>query len=551
MRKITLAIVMMLTTLLSAQNTVNHNLEVAKQMEIFSTLYRYLDLMYVDTLNAEQVVGEGIKGMLNSLDPYTEYYPAADRKELKSMITGKYGGIGAIITYRSKDKRSVVSEPYFGMPAYEAGLRMGDVILAIDGEDMTNKQLSYVTEHLRGNAGTSFLLKYQRPGQKEPATVKITRRQIQMPAIPYYGMANDSVGFISFSQFTEDCGKLFRNAVIDLKRQGMSSLIIDLRANTGGSLSEAVDILNLFLPKDMTLVRTRGKLPQSGREYTTSKLPIDTVMPIVALVGNMTASASEIMSGTLQDLDRGVIMGTKTYGKGLVQTPIALPYNGNLKLTTAHYYIPSGRCVQAIKYKRGNNEVVADSLKREFKTKNGRTVKDGGGIMPDIVITPDTIPNVVYYFNSALDSTSVLMDYVVDYVASHKTIAPARDFEISDEDYEDFKKKAIESGFQYDRESSKLLKQLKKVAEFEGYYNRAKAEFDALEKKLAHDLSVELDHHKQEVKQAISSDIVACYYYQTGVIENSLRSDKLVQEALSLLADKSRYHKLLYPEQKK
>ena len=551
MRKITLAIVMMLTTLLSAQNTVNHNLEVAKQMEIFSTLYRYLDLMYVDTLNAEQVVGEGIKGMLNSLDPYTEYYPAADRKELKSMITGKYGGIGAIITYRSKDKRSVISEPYFGMPAYEAGLRMGDVILAIDGEDMTNKQLSYVTEHLRGNAGTSFLLKYQRPGQKEPATVKITRRQIQMPAIPYYGMANDSVGFISFSQFTEDCAKVFRNAVIDLKRQGMSSLIIDLRANTGGSLSEAVDILNLFLPKDMTLVRTRGKLPQSGREYTTSKLPIDTVMPIVALVGNMTASASEIMSGTLQDLDRGVIMGTKTYGKGLVQTPIALPYNGNLKLTTAHYYIPSGRCVQAIKYKRGNNEVVADSLKREFKTKNGRTVKDGGGIMPDIVITPDTIPNVVYYFNSALDSTSVLMDYVVDYVASHKTIAPARDFEISDEDYEDFKKKAIESGFQYDRESIKLLKQLKKVAEFEGYYNRAKAEFDALEKKLAHDLSVELDHHKQEVKQAISSDIVACYYYQTGVIENSLRSDKLVQEALSLLADKSRYHKLLYPEQKK
>lgn len=542
---------MMLTTLLSAQNTVNHNLEVAKQMEIFSTLYRYLDLMYVDTLNAEQVVGEGIKGMLNSLDPYTEYYPAADRKELKSMITGKYGGIGAIITYRSKDKRSVISEPYFGMPAYEAGLRMGDIILAIDGEDMTNKQLSYVTEHLRGNAGTSFLLKYQRPGLKEPATVKITRRQIQMPAIPYYGMANDSVGFISFSQFTEDCAKLFRNAVIDLKRQGMSSLIIDLRANTGGSLSEAVDILNLFLPKDMTLVRTRGKLPQSGREYTTSKLPIDTVMPIVALVGNMTASASEIMSGTLQDLDRGVIMGTKTYGKGLVQTPIALPYNGNLKLTTAHYYIPSGRCVQAIKYKRGNNEVVADSLKREFKTKNGRTVKDGGGIMPDIVITPDTIPNVVYYFNSALDSTSVLMDYVVDYVASHKTIAPARDFEISDEDYEDFKKKAIESGFQYDRESSKLLKQLKKVAEFEGYYNRAKAEFDALEKKLAHDLSVELDHHKQEVKQAISSDIVACYYYQTGVIENSLRSDKLVQEALSLLADKSRYHKLLYPEQKK
>lgn len=545
MRKTLLCLLILFTLNVSGQESKNHNLEVAKQIELFSTIYRYLDMMYVDTLNAKEVIEAGINGMLQSLDPYTEYYPPTDRKELKSMITGKYGGIGAIVSYRVKDGYSVISEPYLGMPADEAGLKKGDAILAIDGEDMKDKKLNYVTEHLRGDAGSSFMLKYLRPGQKKPQTVKITRRQIQTPAIPFYGMANDSIGYINLNQFTEDCSKGMRNAIIDLKRKGMKSLILDLRGNTGGSLSEAVEILNLFVPKDIDLVKTQGKIKQANHVYKTTKLPIDTIMPIVTLVGSITASASEITCGTLQDLDRGVVMGTKTFGKGLVQTPFDLPYNANVKITTGHYYIPSGRCVQAVKFKRGGNEVVADSLKREFKTLHGRTVKDGGGIMPDIEVKPDTIPNIVYYLNSGADSTSVMLDYVVDYVSKHDTIAPAKNFIISDEDYEEFKKRAIEAGFQYDRESSKLLKKLREVAEFEGYYNRAKTEFDALEKKLAHDLCIELDYHRNAVKEAITADIVTCYYYQAGGIENSLQFDKLFNEAIKLLADKKRYHYIL------
>ena len=536
----------------SKKSADTHNLDVAKQLEIFSTIYRDLDMMYVDTLNPKTVVETGINAMLNSLDPYTVYYPQADVKELKQMLTGKYGGIGSVISYDFQTKCAIINEPYYGMPAQEAGLRKGDVILSIDDEDMTDKGTPYVSEHLRGDAGTSFMLKYQRPGQKKPTTVKMTRRAIQMPALPYYGMLTDSIGYINLNQFTEDCSKEFRHAVIDLKRKGMQQLVIDLRNNGGGSLSEAVNILNLFLPKDLTLVKTKGKLERANREYRTEALPVDTVMPLLVLVNGNTASASEITCGTLQDLDRGVVMGTKTFGKGLVQVPLELPYNGNLKLTTAHYYIPSGRCIQAINYKHSKgekNEVVADSLRREFRTAHGRTVKDGGGIMPDIVVEPDSMPNIVFYLSSAgLDSTNVMTHYVVDYVQKHPVIGPARTFQITDEDFADFKQRAITAGFKYDRESEKFLRDLIKVAKFEGYYDRSKAEFDALEQKLKHDLSQEMDFHKDMIKEAITSDIVPCYYYQAGGIENSLQFDKQVKEAVKLLRDRQRYDKILKPD---
>lgn len=529
-----------------------HNLEVAKQLEIFSTIYRDLDLMYVDTLNPKEVIETGINAMLRSLDPYTVYYPQADVKELKQMLTGKYGGIGSVVSYDFATKSAIINEPYYGMPAYEAGLMKGDIILSIDGEDMVDKGTSYVSEHLRGDPGTSFLLKYQRPGQKKPTTIKLTRRAIQMPSLPYYGMLTDSIGYINLNQFTEDCSKEFRHSVIDLKRKGMQSLIIDLRNNGGGSLSEAVNILNLFLPKGLTLVKTKGKLERANRDYKTESLPVDTLMPIVVLVNANTASASEITCGTLQDLDRGVVLGTKTYGKGLVQVPIDVPYNGNLKFTTAHYYIPSGRCIQAINYKHakgGSKELVVDSLRQEFRTAHGRIVKDGGGIMPDIVIRPDSLPNIVYYLSAAgLDSTNVLTHYVVDYVQKHPTIDPARNFQITDEDFAEFKQRAIDVGFKYDRESEKFMKDLIKVAKFEGYYDRSRAEFDALEQKLKHDLSTEMDYHKEIIKETITSDIVTCYYYQAGSIENSLQFDKQVKEAICVLRDKSRYDKILQGE---
>lgn len=552
MKKIFLILSVFAFTLGSAaQQADNHNLEVGKQLEIFSTIYRDLDMLYVDSLDAKEVIGTGIKAMLRSLDPYTEYYPASDTKDLKQMITGKYGGVGAVVSYDFASKGTIINEPYYGMPAQEVGLKKGDLILTIDGENMLDKGTSYVSEHLRGDPGTSFMLTYQRPGQKKPSTVKITRRAIQTPALPYYGMLTDSIGYINLDQFTDECSKEFRHSVIDLKRQGMQQLVIDLRNNGGGSLSEAVNILNLFLPKDITLVKTKGKIDRANRDYKTEALPVDTIMPIVVLVNGNTASASEITCGTLQDLDRGLVLGTKTFGKGLVQVPMNLPYNGNLKLTTAHYYIPSGRCIQAINYKHakgGSKEVVADSLRREFRTAHGRVVKDGGGIMPDVVIKPDSVPNIVYYLSAAgLDSTNVLTHYVVDYVRKHPTIAPARTFQITDSDYAEFKQRAIDAGFKYDRESEHFLADLIKVAKFEGYYDRARAEFDALEAKLKHDLSSELDFHKDFIKQAIAATIVPCYYYQAGTIENSLQFDKQVKEAISLLRDTNRYNKLLMP----
>lgn len=551
----------------------DHNLEVAKQLEIFCDIYRDLDMMYVDSLNAKEVVETGIRAMLRSLDPYTEYYPQADVKELKQMITGKYGGIGSVVSYSYKDSATVINEPYFAMPAQEMGLKKGDIILSIDGEDMRGKNVSYVSEHLRGEAGTSFMLKVLRKNgigetktktktktkaktadeypDGDVLTVKMTRRAIQMPCLPYYGMLQDSIGYISFSQFTDECSKDVRHAVIDLKRQGMEKLIFDLRGNGGGSLSEAVEILNMFLPKDLTLVKTKGKLERANRDYKTQSLPIDTLMPIVVLVNGNTASAAEIMSGSLQDLDRGVVMGTKTYGKGLVQVPLELPYNGNLKLTTAHYYIPSGRCIQAINYKHsngGSREMVADSLKREFKTLHGRIVKDGGGIMPDIKVEADSMPNIGYYLaTSGLDSTNVAMRYVVDYVRKHPKIASPREFSISDEEYSEFCNFAVNEGFKYDRESEKFLADLIKVAKFEGYYDRSKAEFEALEKKLQHDLRAELEFHKDIIKRTISNEIVTCYYYQAGAIEHSLRYDKQIKEAVKLISDAQRYTETLRP----
>lgn len=537
-----------------AQTQNNHDLEVAKQLEIFGSLYRNLDLMYVDTLNPSQVIGKGIKAMLSSLDPYTEYYPESETKELKTMITGKYGGIGSVVSYDLQTGYTLINEPYLGMPAQEVGLKKGDAILAIDGEDMKGKGTSYVSDHLRGDAGTSFMLTYLRPGTKKPKTVKITRRAIQTPAVAYNGMLTDSIGFISLSQFTDECSRDVRRAILSLKQQGMQSMILDLRGNSGGSLSEAVNILNFILPKGITVVKTKGKMAKVNASYVTSQLPIDTIMPVVVLVNGNSASASEITCGVIQDLDRGVVIGTKTYGKGLVQLPLPLPYNAKMKVTTSHYYIPSGRCIQAIRYTRGANETVADSLRREFKTSHGRTVKDGGGIMPDIVITPDSLPNIVYYMtNAGLDSTNVMMKYVVDYVASHPTIAPARTFNLSDADYADYCQRVVDSGFKYDRESGRFLADLIKVAKFEGYYDKARKEFDALEQKLKHDLRAELDYHQKIIRQALASDIVSCYYYQEGAVENSLQHDKQVKEAISLLRNPKRYHDILngVSEQKK
>ena len=533
-----------------AQNK-DHNLEVAKNLEVFNSIYKHLDLLYVDTLNAKEVVGNAINGMLRSLDPYTVYYSEDKTNELRTMLTGKYAGIGSIIRWNSQISNSVIEEPYEGMPAAEAGLRKGDVILSIDGESMKGKDNAYVSDHLRGDAGTTFELKIRRPSTGKEMRVKITRRSIQMPAVPYYGVQQGGIGYIKLNEFTENSAKIVRNAFIDMRHQQIKGLILDLRNNGGGSELEAANLVNLFVPKGVTVVSNRGKLKRANHDYKTTSEPIDTVIPIVVMVNGNSASSAEIVTGALQDMDRAVVLGTKTYGKGLVQMPIDLPYNSEMKVTTSRYYIPSGRCIQARKYRHndgGSSEVIADSTKRKFYTLNGREVLDAGGITPDVVVEGDSLPNIAYYLAAARDSNEVLLNYEVDYIAKHPTVAQPADFELSDEDYAEFKKRVLDSGFTYDRTSEKFLKDLEQLTRFEGYYDDAKPEFEALKKKLSHNVAKDLEYNKQAIKNIINNDLMAAYYFQRGATQNSLRHDKQMDEAMKLIADGERYAKILNPK---
>lgn len=533
-----------------AQNK-DHNLEVAKNLEVFNSIYKHLDLLYVDTLNAKEVVGNAINGMLRSLDPYTVYYSEDKTNELRTMLTGKYAGIGSIIRWNSQISNSVIEEPYEGMPAAEAGLRKGDVILSIDGESMKGKDNAYVSEHLRGDAGTTFELKIRRPSTGKEMRFKITRRSIQMPAVPYYGVQQGGIGYIKLNEFTENSAKIVRNAFIDMRHQQIKGLILDLRNNGGGSELEAANLVNLFVPKGVTVVSNRGKLKRANHDYKTTSEPIDTVIPIVVMVNGNSASSAEIVTGALQDMDRAVVLGTKTYGKGLVQMPIDLPYNSEMKVTTSRYYIPSGRCIQARKYRHndgGSSEVIADSTKRKFYTLNGREVLDAGGITPDVVVEGDSLPNIAYYLAAARDSNEVLLNYEVDYIAKHPTVAQPVDFELSDEDYAEFKKRVLDSGFTYDRTSEKFLKDLEQLTRFEGYYDDAKPEFEALKKKLSHNVAKDLEYNKQAIKNIINNDLMAAYYFQRGATQNSLRHDKQMNEAMKLIADGERYAKILNPK---
>lgn len=533
-----------------AQKEKNHDFVVAKNMDVFTFIYKNLDMMYVDTLDADEVIGNGINAMLRSLDPYTEYYPESEVKELKNMLTGKYAGIGSVVRYNYQLGYTVINEPYEGMPAQEAGLKKGDIILSINDSTMKGKEVSYVSDRLRGEPGTSFILKVKRPSTGKVMKVKLTRRTIQMPFLPYYGLLDGGIGYINFNSFTDQCAKDVRRAFIDLKKQGARKLVFDLRNNGGGSVSEAVSIVNMFLPKDKVVLTMKGKLQRANNEYKTTVEPIDTLMPIVVLVSGNTASAAEILSGSLQDYDRAIILGTRTYGKGLVQATMDLPYNGQMKLTTSKYYIPSGRCVQALNYKHakgGYVEHVPDSLTKVFYTAGGREVRDGGGVKPDVEVKPDSLPNIAYYLAGARDSNELMLNYEVDYIAKHPTIAPAKDFALTDADYEEFKARVLKADFKYDRETEKYLKDLMKLARFEGYYDDAKPEFDALAKKLSHNVAKDLDYNKQYIKRLLENDIVAAYYYQGGAIRNSLRYDKQVKEAVRLLNTPEEYKKLLRP----
>lgn len=534
---------------LSAQKSDNHNFEIAKNLEIFNDIYKQLDLFYVDTLSADTVIEWGINAMLRQVDPFTEYYPEEGLDALKEMTTGKYAGVGAIIRYYKKEDYVMIVEPLEDSPARDAGVKAGDLIVAIDGEDMKGKNTQEVSNHLRGDAGSVFELTVKRAGVEEPLVLKVTRRNIAMPPVPYYGMVTDSVGYIYFERFVDGCSRDVRRAVVELKEKGAKSLVLDLRSNGGGLLREAVEVANLFVPRGKKVVYTKGKLASVNAEYYTEKEPLDLEIPLVVLVDGGTASSAEIISGAWQDLDRAVIVGRRTYGKGLVQMIRELPYHGSLKVTTSRYYIPSGRCIQAYDYRHlnpdGSAGTMPDSLTHVFKTAGGREVRDGGGIKPDVVIAPDSLPTIVY----DMMASDVLLEYVNQFTSTHPSIAPAGEFSLSDEDYADFVKLVEKSDFTYKRRTEEVMKLLESAARFEGCYEEARPEFEALAKKLSGEVGADLEKpkNKKEIKEFLESDIVSRYYFNRGAILQQLKGDKDLEAALEILADKERYEQLLKP----
>lgn len=539
-------IVVVATALFSFKRD-TRNFDITKNLDIFNSVFRELDLCYVDTIDPQKSIEAGINYMLSQLDPYTMYYPESKNEELKMMTTGKFAGIGSIIRFHKGKNHVVIDSPYEGMAANKAGLKPGDVLLEIDGKDLTGKTTEQVSELLRGEPGTSFMLKYERPGVAGAKTVKITRENIQTPAVPYYGMLEGKVGYIVLSSFFDGCARDVRRAFIELKEKGATSLILDLRNNPGGLMNEAVDLLSMFIPKGTEVVSTKGKLKQASSVSKTTKEPLDLEIPIVVLVNGNSASASEIVAGSLQDLDRAVIVGERTFGKGLVQVIRDLPYGGSLKVTTSKYYIPSGRCVQAINYQKrtadGRAERIPDSLTHVFHTAAGRVVRDGGGVTPDVEVKEKELPTMLFY----LANDDVLFDYATDYCLKHPTIAAPEDFEVTDADYADFRARVKKADFKYDRESEKALKTLKEIAKVEGYTDDAKAEFDALEKKLTHNLDRDLDHFSKEIKMLIADELVQRYYFQRGAIIQQLKSDEDVEKARSLVLNTAEYKKILTP----
>ena len=530
------------------------NFQIVKSLDVFNSVFKELDLFYVDTIDPKEVVEYGIRAMLAKTDPYTEYYPEEDNT-LKEMTSGKFGGIGSVIRYYTARKRVAIVEPSEGNPAAEAGLKAGDIIMEINGKDMSqgdripNDLTSYVSDNLRGEPGTLCVIKVERPTSDStyvPMEFKITRGTIRTNPIPYYGMLNDSTGYVYISTFSvEGCSKDVKRALIELKQQGATSLVIDVRSNGGGLLNEAVDVVNFFVPKGKEIVKTKGKFKQMDHVYRSTNEPLDLKIPLAVLVDGGTASAAEILSGALQDLDRAVIIGNRTFGKGLVQTLRTLPYNSSMKVTTAKYYIPSGRCVQAIDYSKRNADGsiarTPDSLTHVFHTEAGREVRDGGGIRPDIEVKMDKTPNILFY----LVNDDMIFDYATQYVIKHPQIGKVKEFQLTDTDYADFKAMLKKRNFTYDRQSEALLKKLKEMAEFEGYMDNASEEFVALEKKLQHNLDLELDRFAKDIKPMLAEEIVKRYYFEKGAVQETLKNDADLQKAMEVIQDSKIYQKVL------
>lgn len=515
--------------------------EMNKAIETFGSVFKSLHSNYVDELNSGDLVKTAIDAMLAKLDPYTNFYPESEMEEVKLQYLGQYGGIGALIHY--KNGIVYISEPYEGLPAYKAGVKAGDAILSIDGESAKGKTSNQVSEKLRGQAGTEIELELERDGKIIKKTFR--REDIQLPNVPYFGMIDSVVGYIKLNEFTKEASKHVQEAFENLKRQNMQYLIFDLRGNGGGLLQEAVNIVNLFVDKGQVVVSTKAKTVEKNSVFKTTKKAIDTKIPIVVLIDGTSASASEIVSGSLQDFDRAVIMGQCSFGKGLVQNILPLIYNSQIKVTVSKYYIPSGRCIQAIDYshrdKDGNANKIPDSLRTAFKTKGGRTVYDGLGIEPDITIAPDYASNIAI----ALISKFLCFDYATKFVKENPNIASAKDFEITDEIYNDFIEFLKDKDYNYTTTSEKILDDLIVSAKKEKLGENTLKEIELIKTQIAEDKKEDLIKYKEDIKEILLSEIVVRYYNQKGRIEALLKHDNEVKEATKLLYDQKQYNKTL------
>lgn len=517
--------------------------EVSKNLDIFSSLYRVLNESYVDETKPGQLMKTAIDAMLESLDPYTNYITENDIEDFMYMTTGEYGGVGALVT--DIEGKIIVVDPYEGFSAHRAGIRAGDEIVEVNGQSVKGKKSDDVRPLLKGNAGSPLKLKVIHAGQTIPAEISLMREEIKVPAVPYSTMLNDNTGYIRLTSFTENCSVLVKDAFLKLKEKNCKSLVIDLRGNPGGLLQEAVNIVNFFIDKNKEVVYTKGKISDWERTYVSLYNPIDTQIPLVVLIDENSASAAEIVAGSLQDLDRAVLIGSRSYGKGLVQQTRELMYNAKLKVTVAKYYIPSGRCVQALDYsnkdEEGHVEKVPDSLITAFKTKGGRIVYDGAGILPDIKTGEHKLSNITL----ALLNKNLIFTYATQYVLKHEKIPPVKEFQISNSDYDEFMAFLKDKDYSYKTETELVMEELKKEAENEKYYTNIKAEYESLGAKIKADKKDDLIKNKEEIKQFIEEEIASRYYFQLGRIGQSVKADRDIQAAIEVLSTEGKAKSIL------
>jgi carboxyl-terminal processing protease len=517
--------------------------EITKNLDIFSTLFKEVNAYYVDEVNPNQLVKTGIDAMLASLDPYTNYIPEDDIEDYRTMTTGQYGGIGAVIG--RKNGKNVIILPYDGFPAHKSGLQIGDEITKVDDVDVTDKNTSDISQLLKGQANTKLIVTIKRYGQDDPIEIPITREKITIDNVPYYGMVSNDIGYIKLSDFTTGAGKEVKKALENLKKEGAQKIILDLRDNPGGLLNEAVNVSNVFVNQGSDIVSTKGKVKDWNKTYKALNQPTDTEIPVAVMINRRSASAAEIVSGVIQDYDRGILVGEKTFGKGLVQATRPLTYNSQLKITTAKYYIPSGRCIQAINYSERNDDgsvaKIPDSLKVEFKTDNGRVVYDGGGVDPDVEAEPRTMAPITI----SLIANGLIFDYAVKYRHEHSSIGPANEFKLTDAEYADFLDYISDKEYDYTTKVEKTIETLRKMAKKEKYFDDIEDQITALEEDVMHSKEQDLKEFRDEIQNILEERIAEHYYLIQGMYATSHDDDLQLKEAVRVLNDGDEYSELL------